>query len=279
MVEQLELGTWSYGAAGAAYAVLAVLLLVSWRGKVAGALLLLAAVASAAWGAATAAVVALDLRWLGLSGLLELLRALCWFGFLISLLAAEMLVRNPDRERARGQLLRIALACVALVVLSAVLEVLDARGALGEGRLVPFLGGVVLAIGGLVLVEQVYRNSPRQHQWGLKFLALGLAAIFAFDLVLYAEGMLFGRLDLGLWIARGFANVLVVPLFAVAAARNPDWTSRCRGVWCSTPRRCSAPRSTCWSWRWPATTCACSAAAGARCCRRRSCSRPCSGWP
>ena len=36
--------------------------------------------------------------------------------------------------------------------------------------------------------------------------------------------MLFGRLDPEIWVARGFANVIVLPFIAVATARNTGWT-------------------------------------------------------
>jgi putative PEP-CTERM system histidine kinase len=75
---------------------------------------------------------------------------------------------------------------------------------------------LLMTIAGLVLVEQFYRNTPPQRRWGVKFLALGLGGIFAFDLFLFAELVLFQALESPTWQARGFVNALVVALIAVS---------------------------------------------------------------
>jgi len=43
-------------------------------------------------------------------------------------------------------------------------------------------------------------------------------------LFFFSDAMLFGRLDLDIWVARGAAHALAIPFLAVAAARNPSWT-------------------------------------------------------
>ena len=50
--------------------------------------------------------------------------------------------------------------------------------------------GLSLAILGLVLLEQVYRNAEADRRWSVKPLCLGLAAMYGFDLYLYAEALL-----------------------------------------------------------------------------------------
>jgi putative PEP-CTERM system histidine kinase len=55
-------------------------------------------------------------------------------------------------------------------------------------------------------------------------LCLGLGAGFVFDLYLFADALLFGRIDAGVWAARGFAHALAIPFIAIATARNKDWT-------------------------------------------------------
>ena len=112
-----------------------------------------------------------------------------------------------------------------------------------------------------------------QARWGIKPLVIGLAGVFGFDLFLYADGMLFGRLDGDVWVARGVANALVIPFIAIATVRNTGWTidmhlsrgvvlpvdgaARLRGLSARDRRR-----------RLPA--CATSAATGARRCRSSS---------
>jgi putative PEP-CTERM system histidine kinase len=62
---------------------------------------------------------------------------------------------------------------------------------------------------------------------------LGLAAILAFDVVLYADALLFSVLDVDLWAARGFAQAIAVPLMLITLQRTRDWSfdlSISRGV-------------------------------------------------
>ena len=79
---------------------------------------------------------------------------------------------------------------------------------------------LLMAIAGLVLVEQVYRNTPPQRRQGINFLALGLGAIFAFDLFLFADLVLFEALEGPPWQARGFVNALVAPLIGISLSRR-----------------------------------------------------------
>ncbi len=92
-----------------------------------------------------------------------------------------------------------------------------------SGKLV-LLGQLAIALAGLVLIEQVYRNTPAESKWTIKYLCLGLGGLFAYDLVLYAHAYLFVKIEENLWSARGLANGLAVPLIALAARRNPQWS-------------------------------------------------------
>ena len=86
------------------------------------------------------------------------------------------------------------------------------------------LGHIGLAIGGLALIEQLFRNTRPHRRWATKFLYLGLGLIFAYDFFLYADALLFKRLDQAVWEARGLVSAMAVPLIAVATSRNPEWS-------------------------------------------------------
>jgi putative PEP-CTERM system histidine kinase len=73
-------------------------------------------------------------------------------------------------------------------------------------------------------VEQLIRRVQRPNRWAIKPLALGLGGVFGFDPLLYPDAMLLGVLDRNIWLARGFANFIVIPFIAVATARNAKWT-------------------------------------------------------
>jgi putative PEP-CTERM system histidine kinase len=96
-------------------------------------------------------------------------------------------------------------------------------GGSGDVGRILFPGGLAIALTGLLLIEQLYRNSPPEARWGLKALVLGLGGMFAYDLFLYSQAVLFNALDATTWAARGVINVFFVPAIAIAARRNPDW--------------------------------------------------------
>ena len=95
------------------------------------------------------------------------------------------------------------------------------------GRTNHLLGfGILLAIAifGLVLTEQCYRRTPSRSRWHVRPLILAFAAIFAYDVVLYSDAVLFRVLDENLWAARGIAQAMTVPLFALTFDRTKNWS-------------------------------------------------------
>ena len=83
---------------------------------------------------------------------------------------------------------------------------------------------LVLAVIGLVLIEQLYRNTRPEQRWIIKFLCLGLGGMYIYDFYMYSDGLLYKRIDLTLWHARGFVDTLVVPLIGIAIVRDPLWS-------------------------------------------------------
>ena len=219
-----QLGTLSYGVAAAAYAVLVLLLAISWRHRLTGALLTAAAFVNGLWAASVAVAAYEGAIGLPVSGTLELLRNGFWLAFFAILLTAN--VRRSDAlvQRYRLATLRIFWAGAVVLFVGLALEWTH-FGASFELAATSYYGvRVLLAIVGLMLIEKLYRGVPGDNRWGVKFLCLGVGALFAYDLALYAEAMLFRQLDREMWAGRGIANALVVPLIAVSAARNPQWS-------------------------------------------------------
>ena len=83
---------------------------------------------------------------------------------------------------------------------------------------------LLLAVIGIVLIEQLYRNTRPEQRWVIMFLCLGLGGMYVYDFYMYSDGLLYKRIDLTLWYARGFVDALVVPLIGVAITRDQLWS-------------------------------------------------------
>lgn len=211
------IGLAGYAGAALAYAVLGLLLALRRRGDPIGSLLLAAVVGQTLWGAVMAAAAAGLPVMRSLVPLAEALRSLLWILLLIRI-ATLALTPGAGDQATIGRAARQALAIALLLSgASAGIELI------GGSPAMLFASRTLVAIFGLVCIEQVYRNTSENRRWAIKFFAVALLALFSFDLILYSESMLFGRINPAWWVARGYANILLAPLLAIAAARNPHW--------------------------------------------------------
>jgi putative PEP-CTERM system histidine kinase len=81
-----------------------------------------------------------------------------------------------------------------------------------------------LTIVSIVFVEQFYRNTRTEQKWAIKYMCLGLLGMFVYDFYMYADGLLYQRIDPALWQARGFIYALTVPLLGISVSRDPLWS-------------------------------------------------------
>ncbi|PWF47667.1 XrtA/PEP-CTERM system histidine kinase PrsK [Massilia glaciei] len=189
----------SHGIAALGFLMLFLVLAGRWRARVHAAALALACLVSALWSGALAS---------GLGAIagapLETVRTCGWAALLLMLIGPA---------RARWKL------CLGLIL---------ALGAasLGGGPPMAVIGArLMLSVLGMLLVEQLYRNTPVAERWAIKFACIGVGALFGYDFFLYSDAALFSRINPEIDAARGIANALTVPLLAVSAARNPAWAS------------------------------------------------------
>jgi putative PEP-CTERM system histidine kinase len=214
----------SYSLAAFVFAGLFFLLLTGWRARFQGRQLLVAVGVSVLWAAAGATQAAMDWAGFQLVWAAEVVRNLVWIFFLLHLL-------KPFAEGNRLYLQMLAyvrLGCLllALLMLVILVDIPFLRPMLRAGEMVgefSLIGQLLFAVLGLALVEQLFRNTPAERRWGIKHLAFGLGAMFAYDFYLYSDALLVHRLDAAIWSARGFVVALAVPLIGLTAARNPDW--------------------------------------------------------
>lgn len=254
------LGLASYSIAAGAFVILLAVLAIGWQRRLQGTLLMVAVALSILWGA-TLALNAAHGQIIGTQMVLlaELARDAGWIAFLWGLLwqarhlqlarSGEGLAtptqtprragpsNEPEHDPAHlpgsvavsgglGKPL-VALGVGSLVLLLTLAVYLGVQPLLPQAwvRSDIILGGkLLLVLIVLLLVEQIFRNTSTEGRWAIKYLCLGLGGVYGFDFYMYAEALLFRQVYAGLWEARGFVNALVVPLIAVSAARNPQWS-------------------------------------------------------
>ena len=213
-----NIGVTAYALAATAYLVFTLLLLTSWRGRLQGGLLVTATLVTALWCGTEALWAGWKLPPAALVQSTETLHFVAWCAFLFGLLG------YARKQMRLFSLLLYGLA-VTLLLGPLIFPLLSTSVLSGTSvSKLFFLGYVLMTVGGLLLVENLYRNTRPEQRWGIKFLCLGVGALFAYDFFLYAEALLFGQLDTNLWSARGAVYVLVVPLIGVSVARNPKWS-------------------------------------------------------
>jgi putative PEP-CTERM system histidine kinase len=212
----VSIGTVSYAAAAAAFLFLFVLLVTSWRGRLQGILLAAASFGTFAWAAALAYLATYPDTILLSAAILEVARNALWFVFLMVLLGYSQKAVKPFQLAAIG----IAFCCA--VALAAALY----SGGISseQSSTADILSRLVLAVVGIVLVHNFFRNVDPGQRWGIKYLCLGLGALFVSDFYLYSDALLFRRVNADIWAARGVVNALIVPLLAISVARNPKWS-------------------------------------------------------
>ena len=162
---------------GVLYALLGLLILVRRRPSRTGLILAGACLVTAGWGAAVA--VASMQRYGIAAGVFDLLRPAAWFGFVLHLYRRT--ISGPGRDGGRWVAIGLAL------VLAATLLILQGQGQTnGAVALwsVWVVGRLGLAVSTLLLIENLYLNTPADLRWHINLPCIGLAALAIYDVAL-----------------------------------------------------------------------------------------------
>ena len=212
----MNLGLYSYAAAMTAYGIFAIMLLFSWRASLQGKLLTIVAFVNTVW-AGLAASIAVDVTaQIEIYKAFEVLRYIAWYVFLLKLFERAG-ARSEGYRKFVSTALPVSVGFGGLVLL-------DSMTGISGSTVLNLIGHIFLALGGLAIIEQLYRNTSLRHRWAIKYLILGAGGIFAFDFYLYADTLLFRGVDQELWEARGVINLIAVPLLVISSARNKNWS-------------------------------------------------------
>jgi putative PEP-CTERM system histidine kinase len=218
----------SYALAAIGFLALGLPVLSGWRGRAQRGTLSLACLLTAAWAAVLSWNASHQVMWSALGGVLEVLRDGAWALFLVALLGHWRRSGAAPDAPLRLATLRPSLLAAGAVYL-ALLAVLaagqwDAR-ILKEFSTAVLAGFMGVAVYGMLLVEQLYRNKTIEERWAIKFACLGIGGMFAYDFYMYSNTMLFRELNPDLWTARGVIDALTVPLLAASISRRRSWST------------------------------------------------------
>ena len=209
-------GFLSYTLAAVAYGLLTLLLVFGVKRSKTVVLLILITAGSALWAALAALQAVAGWHVSEAYRFMEGFRYVLWYLFLLKLFDTGITQSSYTYFANRAMLLAVGLAL--LVLLDSMLNIT------GEPVFV-VIGQVLLALIGLAIVEQLFRNLSPAHTWAVKYLAIGAGGLFAFDFYMYAEVLLFRNMDESLWQARGVLHLFAVPLIALSVLRQGNWSS------------------------------------------------------
>lgn len=194
------------------YAGLAGMILIQSRRSHLGLLLALASATTAAWAGSVA--------WSGqlpqgsLSSWLVLARGVAWNCFLLVLYR-----RSLQAVQSQTQLLvTIGLLAGLILAASPLADLLSEETS--SGFSLGLLARIGLAIANILVLENLYFNSEEEDRWKLRLLCIPLGCMFVYDVVLYADAVLFHRVSPVLFVGRASLSILVAPLIALAVARK-----------------------------------------------------------
>lgn len=216
----ISIASSSYLIAALAFFLLSVLLLTSWSGRSHGRSLTLACAISAL----SSAVLAFGWETVPAIECVEIARSGAWTIFLLTLVGPVRAADSPLPFGLRPSVVGLLLFYLLLFI-AALAGALSLQPQAGTGMTLRLAVRVGMAVLGMLLVEQLYRNKPEQERWAIKFACLGIGAMFAYDFYMYSDAMLFHRINPEIWAARGVANALTVPLIALSVARSASWAA------------------------------------------------------
>lgn len=208
----------SYVLCSAVYLVLAALLAQHSARRAPVVVLVAACIATGGWALARTIEIGLAAQFGPLVGVLDAFRLMAWIAFLGVAYQAGLPSGSPQRLRWA--------AVTGFLLLGLLVVGSEVAGDLRPEFFVAGLyGRLLLAIGGLIIAEALIRQARVEGLWRVRYLCLGVGGLLVYDIFVWSEGLLFARLEPMLDASRAAVSVVAAPLIAVAAARNPTWST------------------------------------------------------
>jgi putative PEP-CTERM system histidine kinase len=141
------------------------------------------------------------------------LRDAAWFALAIGLL------RQDAQEHPLWRRLAVASAVVIAVDIGFSLTNASIDTGLGVRLNLP-MAKFAVAMMGLILTENLYRNVGRSRLWSIKLMLIGLTALYVYQLVLNIPEFLGAASIEPFEVAQPFIYLVTLPLFVVTAVRS-----------------------------------------------------------
>ena len=205
-----------HGLCALTYGLLTALILARQPISRTGAWLAFACAATAAWAATYVVAWQFPIGRMGVW--MEVARSAAWYSFILHLYRRSA----AANEQLTAAFKTMGLLALLMLIGTPLVDFFAAPGTSGFQSLntATRLG---FAVCNLLLLENLYFNTPPESRWNINLLCVALGGIFLYDLLLYADGMLFHQLSFALLEGRAPAVTFAAPLIAVAAVRNRRW--------------------------------------------------------
>ena len=204
-----------YGGCALLYGVLTLLILARQPRSRTGAWLAGACLITTIWCAAMAA--AWQTPFTGAPGWLELARSATWYGFILHLYRRSATAPHQLTSAFTTMGLLAVLVVVGMPLINALLHQPPTLWSISIAVRLGF------AVCNILLLENLYFNTPPDMRWHINLLCVGLGGVFAYDLLLFSDAILFRQTSFALLEGRAPVMAIAVPLIAIAAARNQRW--------------------------------------------------------
>lgn len=156
-----------------------------------------------------------------LASFAESLRNLAWLAVIYRLFAGDG--RHSSLAPIRPVILALAFVGVLHLGLALALSYIpETGGAVIRGFEIEVMLRLLVAVGGLVLVHNLYAGAPRELRPALRWPTIGLAILWSFDLNLYTVAYLARSWPGEIAALRGAAALALAACLAIAASRNRD---------------------------------------------------------
>ena len=209
----LEVG---YGLGSAAFLILTALTLLNRRPSGLGLFAVIVFATTALWALSAA----LQTWWMpGLTHALEGVRSWIWLQFMASVL----MTAEKRAGRHSAMFFRLAIPAIGLVIVGNDLRFLFTTASPVDFDISQIYERVIVSIVGLLLVENLLRNTVASRRWHIFPLCLAAGSLFAFDLYVFADALVMRAVDISLLSVRGIVLVFMVPPLIVTMVRNEDW--------------------------------------------------------